>query len=261
MDHTYARRKPAPEPSVRGLSAPGPGQAAAPVTSLRGAPEAGSAKRLDLSDAIRTKMENAFGADLSSVRLYESEAVAEHGAGAVAQGNTIAFAPGLHDFSSRSGQEILGHELSHVVSQQRGEVAGSGFLNSPALEARADREGAMAAAGEQICDGPMAGPLSAATADAAAAGPMQAWGKKKNTVAPHEFESAKLNEAEKFLGVTADEGKEGEYQRWNRGLKDEERAALTAYTTQDQPGNFNQVNTPLRTGQWAYPVEIGRAHV
>ena len=49
--------------------------------------------------------------------------------------------------------------------------------------------------------------------------------------------------------------KEGEYQRWNRGLKDEERAALTAYTTQDQPGNFNQVNTPLRTGQWAYPVD------
>ena len=130
-------------------------------------------RAIDLPGAMRAKMENAFGADLSAVRLYESEAVGRAGAQAVTQGATIAFAPGTPDLASRAGQELLGHELSHVVSQARGEVRGSGFLNDPALEARADREGAMAAAGETVYDGPVVGALTDASA-APAAGPMQA---------------------------------------------------------------------------------------
>ena len=128
-------------------------------------------RRVDLPEAMRAKMENAFGADLSSVRLYESEAVGRAGAEAVTQGRDITFAPGMLDFTSFGGQALLGHELSHVLGQARGEVSGGGFLHDPALEARADREGAMAASGQQIAL-PSA-PLSAATA-AAAAGPMQA---------------------------------------------------------------------------------------
>ena len=129
---------------------------------------------VDLPGAIREKFENAFGADLSAVRFYRSQAVADAGAQAVTMGEKVVFAPGMLDFSSRSGQTLLGHELSHVVSQQRGEVTGSGYLNDPALEARADREGAMAAAGEEIA-APTAA-MSSATA-ASASGPMQA---KKN---------------------------------------------------------------------------------
>ena len=244
MDHTYAKRKSAPEFTGRETAAPAQKQTAAPVMSLRSAPEAGSAKRLDLSDAIRTKMENAFGTDLSAVRLYESEAVAEHGAGAVAQGNTIAFAPGLHDFSSRTGQEILGHELSHVVSQRRGEVTGSGFLNNAALEARADREGAMAAAGEQVYDGPVTGPLSGATADAAAAGPMQAWDKKKQDPGgPRELGSGE--EAYKFFDVR----RGGEYERWFNHLRLQQQTALYDYTSDEHAGNYLEINDPLRSGQ------------
>ncbi|MBR1496957.1 MAG: DUF4157 domain-containing protein, partial [Oscillospiraceae bacterium] len=114
------------------------------------------------------------------VRLYESQTVADAGANAVAQGNNIAFAPGKLDFSSFGGQALLGHELSHVVSQQRGEVTGGGFLNDHALEARADREGAMAARGESVYGGATA-PLSTASA-AAAAGPMQAKREKADPV-------------------------------------------------------------------------------
>ena len=128
--------------------------------------------RVDLPDQIRGKMERAFGADLSGVQLYESRAVADAGARAVTMGGKIGFAPGETDFTSTAGQALLGHELSHVVSQARGEVAGGGFLNDPALEARADREGAMAAAGETLSAAPLA-PLSASTV-ASAAGPMQA---------------------------------------------------------------------------------------
>ena len=133
--------------------------------------------KVDLPGAIRAKMEASFGTDLSAVRLYESQTVADAGVEAVSRGSDIAFAPGNLDFSSRSGQALLGHELSHVVSQARGEVTGSGFLNDPSLEARADREGFMAASGEQIYgSSPVTGALPDAT-PAAAAGPMQAAGK------------------------------------------------------------------------------------
>ena len=45
--------------------------------------------RVDLPDAMRAKMENAFGTDFSAVRLYESRAVADAGAGAMTQGTNI----------------------------------------------------------------------------------------------------------------------------------------------------------------------------
>ena len=138
--------------------------------------------RVDLPDAMRAKMENSFGADLSAVKLYESQSVADAGAEAITQGSSIAFAPGKLDLVSSGGQALLGHELSHVVSQQRGEVSQrGGFLNDQALEARADREGAMAAAGESVGSayGGAVAPLSSASA-APAAGPMQAK-RKKNT--------------------------------------------------------------------------------
>ena len=116
-------------------------------------------------------MESAFGADLSAVKLYESDAVAEAGANAVTRGANIAFAPGMLDFTSYGGQALLGHELSHVVSQARGEVSGGGFLNDASLEARADREGAMAAAGQTVS---MPTAAMSGVSAAAASGPMQA---------------------------------------------------------------------------------------
>ncbi len=104
--------------------------------------------KVDLPGQMQAKMESAFGADLSGVQLYESQAVADAGAEAITQGNRIAFAPGQLDFTSMQGQALFGHELSHVVSQARGEVSGGGFLDDHALEARADREGFLAAQGK-----------------------------------------------------------------------------------------------------------------
>ncbi|MBR3570778.1 MAG: DUF4157 domain-containing protein [Oscillibacter sp.] len=126
--------------------------------------------RIDLPEAMREKMERAFGMNFGKVNLYESESVADAGANAIARGGNIAFAPGKDDFNSLDGQRRLGHELSHVAAQARGEVAGSGFLDNGALEARADREGAMAAAGERVYDGPMTDAPSFAGVSA----PMQA---------------------------------------------------------------------------------------
>ena len=163
--------------------------------------------RVDLPGAIQAKFERSFGADLSALKLYRSQAVADAGANAVAQGNSIAFAPGRLDFTSAGGQALLGHEISHVVSQARGEVRGSGFLNDPALEARADREGAMAAAGRQIYASAMPiAALSSASA-ASAAGPMQAM-----------KDSTREGYIEEMTGKTVDE----EYKEKLRGLSDKD---------------------------------------
>ena len=170
MSYTYASRKRVNDATPKKASAPQPSMDALRTGAAKPTQEQ-MGRRVDLPGAMRAKMENAFGADLSSVKLYESQAVADAGARAVTQGSKIAFAPGMLDFTSYGGQALLGHELSHVVSQARGEVSGGGFLNDHALEARADREGAMAARGEQVAM-PTA-TLSSVTANAAA-GPMQA---------------------------------------------------------------------------------------
>ncbi len=203
MSYTYADKKRAGKPASEQKTAP----AQPSIDALRtGAAKPTSEQmghRVDLPDAMRSKMENAFGADLSGVKLYESQAVADAGANAVTQGSKIAFAPGKLDFSSYGGQALLGHELSHVVSQQRGEVRGGGFLNDRALEARADREGAMAAAGQQIAM-PTAAMSSASAAPAA--GPMQA---KKPSFAERRY-LAHYNAASKARhgSITADTEKE-----------------------------------------------------
>ncbi len=172
MSHTYTNRKRSENSSPEKKSVEPQGPAMDALRSGAVQPTAEQmGHRVDLPDAMRSKMENAFGADLSAVKLYESQAVADTGAKAITRGSDIAFAPGMLDFSSYGGQALLGHELSHVVSQARGEVTGGGFLNDSMLEARADREGAMAAAGESVAMPTAA--LSPVTA-AAAAGPMQA---------------------------------------------------------------------------------------
>ena len=173
MSFTYQQRKRAQgTQNLEPKAAPGPGMdalmngQAQPTAAQKGRP-------FDLDAAMKAKMEHAFG-DLSAVKFYESQAVGDAGAEAIARGNEIAFAPGMANFSTRSGQERLGHELSHVMSQRSGQVRGEGFLASSALEARADREGAMAAAGEQVYTGPVTHALSDASPAPSAAGPMQA---------------------------------------------------------------------------------------
>ncbi len=175
MSYTYDQRKRPAGPQTRTperSNAPGPGMDALMNGTAR--PTAAQKGRsIDLDGAMKARMERAFG-DLSAVKFYESPTVGAAGAEAVAQGNEVAFAPGMADFSTRSGRERLGHELSHVMSQRSGAVRRTGFLNDPSLEARADREGALAAAGEQVYSGPVTSALSSASPSPAAAGPMQA---------------------------------------------------------------------------------------
>lgn len=131
-----------------------------------------------LPDLLRTRMERAFGADFSSVRVHESAEAEAMGALAYTQGTNIFVAPGHHDPSSREGQELIGHELAHVVQQAQGRVVateqatGAGVNRDPALEREADEGGARAARGESAVAAPARGDLERASRiDAGAAPP------------------------------------------------------------------------------------------
>jgi hypothetical protein len=112
-------------------------------------PETGVA----LPEATRTRMESAFGADFSGVTFHEGGAAGQVGALAYTQGEEVHFAPGQYRPGSRDGDELIGHELAHVVQQRQGRVASpqgkdSAVVEDAALETEADREGARAAAGQ-----------------------------------------------------------------------------------------------------------------
>ena len=109
-----------------------------------------------MPDAVRTKMERAFGADFSAVRIHQGDRAAAIGALAYTQGTDIHFAPGRYDPSSTAGQELLGHELAHVVQQSSGRVGatlqkkGVAINDDSGLEREADQMGARAARGEPV---------------------------------------------------------------------------------------------------------------
>ena len=76
-----------------------------------------------LGGSVRTEMETRLGADFSDVRLHTGTAArrsaAEIGARAYTSGNHVVIGDGGGD------KHTLAHELTHVIQQRRGPVAGS----------------------------------------------------------------------------------------------------------------------------------------
>lgn len=105
-----------------------------------------------IPDDVRQRMESAFATDFSSVRVHPDSAQApEVGALAYTQGTDIHFAPGQFKPETSSGQQLLGHELAHVVQQQEGrvqpttEIGGMPVNDDVSLEHEADVLGSKAA--------------------------------------------------------------------------------------------------------------------
>jgi ribosomal protein S18 acetylase RimI-like enzyme len=104
-----------------------------------------------LPETVRGKMEAALGADFSNVRVHVGPQAERIGAIAFTIGSDIYFAPGRYQPDTPHGQQLLGHELAHVVQQRAGRVrnplgAGLAVVQDHALEAEADRLGRHAAA-------------------------------------------------------------------------------------------------------------------
>jgi hypothetical protein len=104
-----------------------------------------------LPDGLRHKMETAFGADFSAVRIQSGQQAAHLDALAFAQGNAIHFAPGQYNPNSLAGQKLIGHELAHVLQQRRGQVSteGGAVARDSGLERQADQLGDQAVKGGQ----------------------------------------------------------------------------------------------------------------
>ncbi len=75
-----------------------------------------------LDGSTRSSMEPLFSHDFSNVRIYhDSEAdqlSRKLGATAFTTGNDIFFRSGAYSPSSQSGQQLIAHELTHVVQQE-----------------------------------------------------------------------------------------------------------------------------------------------
>ncbi|WP_292803329.1 DUF4157 domain-containing protein [Nostoc sp. NMS7] len=75
-----------------------------------------------LADSIKLPMEQAFGADFSGVKIHtdaKSDKLNQSiQAKAFTTGQAILFRQGEYDPGSQGGQELLAHELTHVIQQK-----------------------------------------------------------------------------------------------------------------------------------------------
>jgi hypothetical protein len=108
-----------------------------------------------MPDGVKSKMESSFNTDFSDVNIHNnSDSAPALNALAFTQGNDVHFAPGQYDPSSNQGQQLIGHELAHVVQQKEGRVQpttqlkGAGINDSEELEKEADDAGRLAAEGK-----------------------------------------------------------------------------------------------------------------
>lgn len=79
-----------------------------------------------LAESIREPMEQAFEADFSRVRVHADSQADQLSqsiqAKAFTTGQDVFFRQGMYQPTSRGGQELLAHELTHVVQQSGGAV-------------------------------------------------------------------------------------------------------------------------------------------
>ena len=103
-----------------------------------------------LPEPIQKKMESFFNTSFADVRVHIGHEASAIGALAFTHGTDLYFAPGQYNPQTVHGQQLLGHELTHVVQQRAGRVrnplgAGLAVVQAPALEAEAERTGRRAA--------------------------------------------------------------------------------------------------------------------
>ena len=134
-----------------------------------------------LPEPIQKKMESFFNTSFADVRVHVGHEAPSIGALAFTHGTDLYFAPGQYNPQSTQGQQLLGHELTHVVQQRAGRVrnplgTGVAVVQDPALEAEAERMGLRAASSAVPIQAKPAltGPVVAT---------MQAAGLRPNTVA------------------------------------------------------------------------------
>jgi uncharacterized protein DUF4157 len=171
-DRQRARAPQEPQHEPDPVRAPGPGpqdlattllgyQATAGnqmVVRLLAAARAGTVDAEDISTRIRGRLgggqplpapvradvEAGLGQPLGDVRVHTDAPAAqlatELGAHAFTTGNDVFFNAGVYDPGTRTGFEVLAHELTHTLQQSAGTVAGSAVSDSLQVSDPGDRD-------------------------------------------------------------------------------------------------------------------------
>lgn len=97
-----------------------------------------------LADNIREPMEQAFGADFSRVKVHTDPQADQLNksiqAKAFTTGQDVFFQQGAYEPGSRGGQELLAHELTHVVQQSGSDVQLSSATTSQVSRVSEDNQ-------------------------------------------------------------------------------------------------------------------------
>jgi GNAT superfamily N-acetyltransferase len=115
----------------------------------------GGAVGQPLPEPVRQNMESFFKTSFADVRVHVGPQASSIGALAFTHGSNLYFAPGQYNPNTAHGQQLLGHELTHVVQQRAGRVknpfgSGVAVVQDPGMEAEADRMGMRAASSAML---------------------------------------------------------------------------------------------------------------
>jgi hypothetical protein len=114
-----------------------------PVNAL--AVKAGQDNGSPLADRLKFQWKVRSGSDLSDFRVHpdsiSAAVVRQSGANAISFGKHLFFTPGKYDSSSRSGQELLGHEVAHGLQTRADGPATTGSPQPGHLESEANEFG------------------------------------------------------------------------------------------------------------------------
>lgn len=106
----------------------------------------GSGQSLDTN--LQTKMGQAMGADFSRVKVHTDTTADQLNksiqAKAFTTGQDVFFREGAYDPSSKGGQELIAHELTHVVQQNNGSVRRSMHSHISSVGQTIQRDGTFA---------------------------------------------------------------------------------------------------------------------
>ena len=123
--------------------------------------------QITLDDEMKERLTAHFGIDANTVKVVESQEVADMGAQAYARGNVVKFAPGKFKPDTRSGLESIGHEFAHIKQQATGGYSAN--VEGLNVHYDAGTEKASDAAGKGFAES-----LGSETVAAPALGPVQA---------------------------------------------------------------------------------------
>lgn len=121
--HAPKREEPTPAAPIQRKATSAAGSWRDRLKAGRGETQSGGAP---LAGDVRARMEPQLGADLSGVKVHTDGAAAQaaegFGARAFTIGSDVHFNAGQYAPGSRQGDELIAHELTHVVQGQRAGV-------------------------------------------------------------------------------------------------------------------------------------------